>query len=96
MTHLTLYISDSTADVNLFLFSQYYNVDSRLLIQPYDTSIIIKVEEMLTYADEPEEILENVDCLTLKVQRLDLTFEESIMAAALSMMIAGKSDYSHA
>ena len=77
--------------MNIFLYSHYYNVDSGLIAQPYDPSIIMTVQDLTLYSDKPpEELLECCHILTSKVQQLDLTIEEAMMCAALSMMIAGK------
>ena len=77
-------------DVNVFYIGQSFNLDCGILVYPYDTSVVVRVEDLLGYYENTEGITEWFTQTYTMMQELELTDEEVAMAAALCVMVAGK------
>ena len=76
----------------LFLFSHYYNLEDNVVTHMYG-DLVMKLENVILFVDESltrEETIERYRRTVKQVQDLDLTVEESTMAAALCIIIPGR------
>ena len=77
-------------EFNLFHFGHLYNLDHGIMVLPYNNSIVMNLKDIIVYSDNYEEIYENLVTMAHVLQNLELTEEESVLAAGLCVVIAGK------
>ena len=83
-------LAASVLDRAVFMFSSWYNTDSKLMFAPQDPNNIFSVEDMVTYTDHKVESFHSVWKIIKRAQELDLTEEETTVAAALALMNGGQ------
>ena len=70
------------------MFCHLYDAEHKVFVFPYERSIVMSFEDMTMFSDYLD-TMDNLQEFVLKVQALELTLEEALLAASLNLMLTG-------
>ena len=87
----TPFLASSMA-VGLFQFSHLYNTEHGIMSHPSDNTVFMPISHMPAFRDCNAKS-KDFQKVAERIQNLDLTNEETILASALCIMIAGENSW---